>query len=318
VEDRELKAFLQKHDLDPAAGGVHVGLGMPFREITGALKSLTGHRVNEDELNFVTLMGGPEQRLAQRRIFQRLAERWAVWWLKNRRKFTDDPAYFLVNLPQLPDLGPAGPADRQFPTGDAVKVTGNWANVILGPPQPQPYYRTFGDLDSGLGSKWSEELPPPEKATASDVSTYAKREGYDLRGIEYRPRDGSPPFYALECLELKAWQIENHRFGTVVEELKKGQQPELNRPAGELLVDRDPATGVYRPENEATFLFITREGATGVLQVTSQITDLFRPEDFGQPVAGKTNRGFYRGVQYQFHLFYQGDTQEPKPADPGR
>ena len=77
-------------------------------------------------------------------------------------------------------------------------------------------------------------------------------------------------------------------------------------------MDYDPATKTYHPENEATFLFVTREGATGILQVTGLITELFGPRTSAGRSAGKTNRGFYRGVQFQFKLLYEQTTEPIK------
>jgi hypothetical protein len=46
MDDPELLAFLQKHDLDEKEGGRLFTFGMPYREITGALHTLTGQRFN--------------------------------------------------------------------------------------------------------------------------------------------------------------------------------------------------------------------------------------------------------------------------------
>ena len=48
------------------------------------LYAITGQRFNEEELNFINLEGGPKRQL-QRRLFHRLAERWAGWWEENWR-----------------------------------------------------------------------------------------------------------------------------------------------------------------------------------------------------------------------------------------
>ena len=86
-----------------------------------------------------------------------------------------------------------------------------------------------------------------------------------------------------------------------------------------LLMDYDPITKTYHPENKATFLFVTREGTTGILQLTGLVTELHRPEDFGKPFQAeppdppgkvarlKMVRGFYRGVQIQYSFLVGGD-----------
>ena len=177
--------------------------------------------------------------------------------------------------------------------------------MIVGPPQPQDYYRTFKDLDTGREVKWPAELPAPEKAEAEAVAAWAAREGFDLQGTEYRPPGSDRSYYAIRGLGLRAWQVDNLRYGTIEEELRGGRQPELGRPAGDLMMDIDPQAESFRPENEAAFLFVTREGTTGVLQITGLVTELFGPDDFGKPAQPGALRGFYRGVQFQYRLLYE-------------
>ena len=164
MDDPELLAFLRKHDLDKDDRFDGFGLGRPYREITGALHSITGQRFNEDELNFIHLSGTPKQRWLQRWLYHGLASRWTVWWKLNWRKFTDDPAYSKISLPQLPDAPTVAAisAEQPFPTGEKVHATGRHGNVIIGPPQAQEYYRTFKDLDTGRETKW------PRGAARSD------------------------------------------------------------------------------------------------------------------------------------------------------
>lgn len=305
VDDADLLAFMQRYDLDPGDTGQDFILGRPFREITGALHAITGQKFNEGELTFVTLAGGSPQRRIQRQHFQQLAERWATWWIKNRRRFTDDPAYDTVKLSGL--LETAGrdiAAAQPFPTGAKVQAASE-VKVLIGPPQPIRETRTFMDLDTGREIKSPDEVPTPERTKPENVAIWAAREGYDLRGIEHRPPGSDKTYYALQGLNLRLWQIDNRRYNTIEGELRGDRAPELGRPAGDLLMDFDPQTGTYHPENEATFLFVTREGATGVLQVTNLIRDLFVPSDIGQPIPKKGIRGPYLGVQFQYKLLYE-------------
>jgi len=273
MDDAELLAFLQQHDLHKGADGQNFSFGMPYREITGALHAITGQRFNEDELNFINLQGTPKQRWLQRWLFHGLAARWTVWWKQNWRKFTDDPAYSRVSLPLLPDapLVAAATAEQPFPTGGEVRVSSGWAQVIIGPPQPQEYYRTFKDLDTGRDTKWPNELPDQTKANVDDVAAFAANEGFDIRGIDYSPPGSGRSYYAIQGLGLRAWQVDNSHYDTIENALKENKLPRLDRPAN-LLMDLDPNTKTYHPENEATFLFVTREGTTGILQVTNLVT----------------------------------------------
>lgn len=321
MDDPELLAFLQKHDLDNIGRGKKFSFGRAFREVTGALRSITGQQFNEDELNFIHLSGTPKQRWIQRWLYHGLATRWAIWWKKNWKEFTDDPAYSKISLPTLPDAPAvaATSAEQPFPTGPKVKADDGFANVIMGPPQDQEYYRTFLDLDTGRETKWPGELGDPAKATGEEVARFAAKEGLDLRGIEYRPKGSDRTYFALQGLGLRAWQVENSLYDRIEGDLRAEKVPDLDHPAGDLLIDFDPATRTYHPENKATFLFVTREGTTGILQLTGLVNELHRPEDLGKPLVpdppdppGRTAplkpaRGFYRGVQIQYRYIVGGE-----------
>jgi hypothetical protein len=323
MDDPELLAFLQRHDLQKGEGGELFTFGMPYREITGALHAITGHRFHEDELNFINLDGTPKQRWLQLWLFHGLATRWAIWWKQNWQRFTDDPAYARVSLPPLPEAPPvpSASADQPFPTGDKVRASNGWANVIVGPPQAQDYYRTFKDLDTGREIKWPRELPDSSKAKADEIAAFAAREGFDLRGIEYTAPGSDRSHYAIQGFGLRAWQVDNSRYETIENDLRENKPPALDRPAGDLLMDLDPKTERHHPENQATFLFVTREGTVGILQLTGLVTEVFRGGGFGAPAG--INRpdgagaaapvlpsayGFYRGVQIQYKFLYaEGD-----------
>jgi hypothetical protein len=109
-------------------------------------------------------------------------------------------------------------------------------------------------------------------------------------------------------------------YDKIESERRAEKLPDLGRPAGELLIDYDPATKSYHPENKATFLFVTREGTTGILQLTDLVNELHRPEDFGHPRRDppdppgraarlKSTRGCYRGVQVQYKFLVEGDQE---------
>jgi hypothetical protein len=336
VPDPELLAFMQKHDISSEPGMPVFAFGRPYREIAGALHSLTGQRFNEVDVGYVGLVGSPKQRWLQRRVLHENAARWAVWWKKNWRRFTDDPDYAKISVPSLPDVPKVAdmPADQPFPTGNLVRATVTVANNLLGPPRPGEYYRTFKDLDTGVEIRLPEDLPDASKAKGDEIAAFAAREGYDLRGTEYTAPESGRSYYAIQGLGLRAWQIDNIRFDTIEQDLRGGKPPKLDRPARDLLMDVDRKTGAYHPENKATFLFVTRDGSTGVLQVTGLVTDLFRPDDLGKPARRddmrpdppegpgkpaqlKSIRGFFRGVQYSCKFVYseQGDPDRRRAGE---
>ncbi len=321
MDDPELLAFLRKHDLSKDDKRNGFGFGRAYREITGALHAITGQRFNEDELNFIFLSGTPKQRWLQRWLYHGLAARWAIWWKLNWRKFTDDPAYSKISVPSLPDAPPVAAisAEQPFPMGAKVRNAPGGGNVIVGPPQAQEYYRVFKDLDTGRAIKWPEELPDPAKAMGDEIMTFAAKEGFDLRGTEYKPLGSDRSYYVLQGLGLRAWQVDNGLYDKIESDLRAEKIPNLDRPASELLIDYDPVTKTYHPENKATFLFVTRDGTTGILQLTGLVNELLRPEDLGQPhrpdppdppgrtAPLKSARGFYRGVQIQYKFLIEGD-----------
>ena len=124
--------------------------------------------------------------------------------------------------------------------------------------------------------------------------------------MDYTPSGSGRSYYAIQGLGLRAWQVDNRCYDTIEDDLKKHKLPPLDRPT-DLLMDLDPKTRTYYPENEATFLFVTREGTTGILQVTNLVTELLRPDDFGKPVQRKLPRGFFRGVKFQYRFIIEGE-----------
>ena len=233
VRDAELLAFMQKHDISSEPGMPVFAFGRPYREIAGALHSLTGQRFNEVDVGYVGLVGSPKQRWLQRRVLHENATRWAVWWKKNWRRFTDDPDYAKVSVAPLPEVPKVAemPSDQPFPTGNLVRATTTVANNLLGPPQPGEYYRTFKDLDTGVEIRWPEDLPDASKVKGDEIAAFAAREGYDLRGTEYTAPESGRSYYAIQGLGLRAWQIDNIRFDTIEQDLQRRQAAEA-RPAG--------------------------------------------------------------------------------------
>ena len=104
----------------------------------------------------------------------------------NWQKFTKDAGLRQGEPPPIPDA--ASPPRRRSAVSDGPKVKASqpWSGVILGPPQPLDYYATFEDLDSGRMLKWPS-TGVPERRRPMPSRAWAAEEGYDLRGIEYKP-----------------------------------------------------------------------------------------------------------------------------------
>ncbi len=89
---------------------------------------------------------------------------------------------------QPPDVARTAPpvasisAVQPFLTGDQVRIASGWANIVLGPPQPREYYRTFKDLDTGREIPWPKDLPDRSEAKGDEIAAFAAKEGFDLMG----------------------------------------------------------------------------------------------------------------------------------------
>jgi hypothetical protein len=141
------------------------------------------------------------------------------------------------------------------------------------------------------------------------------------RARGYTPLGSDRSYDVLRGLELRAWQVDNGLYDKIESDLRAEKIPNLDRRASELLIDYDPVTKTYHPENRATFLFVTRDGTTGILQLTGLVNELYRPEDIGQPhrpdppdptgrtAPLKSARGIYRGVQFQYKFLVEGDPE---------
>lgn len=325
IEDKELLAFMRRHDTDNREGQTPdnpgIAFGSPRTEVFSTLERLTGQCFQYEEICFVQLVGTAKQRAVERRLFHDEARRWATWWEANWKKFTKDPAYANVNLaPMDPaDLAllarPSEPA-RRFPKSrhvcmwpdpvDGVEQMGQIVFFFSGPLEKKIKGRMqCADLDTGRVPHWPDKLPPPEKLEASHetvLAAWAEREGVDLVGIEYRQPGSERTFRVVKPLGMKVWQIDNARWETIRDELASGKPLAWGRRADDLLLSYDTKARRYLPEEPATFLFITREGARGVLQVNNgNLTMLFasmnaqrdRVKDFPSVDSGVEYRLFY-------------------------
>jgi len=86
-----LHRFIRKHQIDPSEPDLT--LGRPVREITVALEKLTGHSeghkhfYNYDEKGnrVYVYLDTPENRARTRKMHQAVAQRWRLWWEKNKQ-----------------------------------------------------------------------------------------------------------------------------------------------------------------------------------------------------------------------------------------
>ncbi len=305
IADPALLAFMQRHDLSTDDAETF-DYNRAFTEVTGALEQITGTELNEHELHWVDLGETEQQRVIQRELFHRLAARWSAWWAGNWRRLNVDEQYAEVNLPLLAegDLTRAGPG-TSLPVGPKLSLTDWHENWIIQSAQ-ESRKRCFVDLDTLREAGWPTELPPAaEIGVSSDRALrWARKQGFDLLGITYKPRGYDAPLYCLLPLDLKAWEI------TPEEQidLPRAMRGEIPYPLGKPVDRLVPRKEVYKGPNRSNlggtaFLFLTREGTAGLLRMTAQVTDtnveigkLWSPDDQFSPV------GFYTGAKVGFSI----------------
>jgi beta-lactamase regulating signal transducer with metallopeptidase domain len=284
VEDPELMAFMQQHDLGDDK--IHFGYGRPMREVFGALKKLTGHDIPMD-FNYVSLSEDPNRSRLQREIFMQYAMQWQAWWEEHARDLVQDEAYRHVNLAAQAESPPL-PKRALGPTS---RVSGGWSGSVLSPPSVEgPYVDHLLDLDTGRQPFWPTDIPrTKEGIDSAKFREWAIVQGVDLVCVDTGARDGSPR-YVLKAIGLELVEIGPQDARNLERRIRTGSLPE-GRPAGELLVSADGDGKDVRP----AFLYTTREGNRGMIRVTDQVTEA--RDITGSPVTVK-GVGFHVGVRF--------------------
>jgi hypothetical protein len=301
AEDKEILAFMQKHDLneDDREG---YGYGRPVREIGGALTKLTGATHGEQELYSVFLKGALPQQLAQRRLYYRCAERWTAWWEANWKKHIEDEAYAKVDLPPGDDA-----PSVTFPHGADYRLGSGSSGNIAESEFAEKTWCLFYDLDTGR----QVSLPPrfkamPDGAPRLDaIHDWAAAEGFDLMGTELTPSGQAKRHYAIRALGLTAWEIADERWDEFATEVQSGETMKLGRSASGLLLHFDEKRKGFDPSATASFLFATREGAFGILRIGVEVHDNDMRDRIGKPAMGDPTLdpvGFHKGRRFSYRL----------------
>lgn len=311
VDDPELMEFMKKHDTDEDDRSPdHFSFCRPVREISCALRKLTGQQLGEDELNFVFLDGSDRQQRMQRQLYQRVAQRWTEWWEANWKEQVKDEVFSKVNLHIRKDLE----NKIAFPHGSTTKFTEGCRGMILQSVRAPdveaigPFgTRVFLDLDTNRLTGLPERLRAPqgEPERMDEISAWAAREGFDVMATEYTVPGEDKPHYVLRSLGLTAWQIKTELWEKIAEELTKPEPPTLGTPAAGLLAHFDEKKGQYDPKEFATFLFVTREGGYGAMfvgaEVTSTAVDYSKPSPISEDFE-RSSVGVGRGRKLSYRL----------------
>jgi hypothetical protein len=302
ADDKEILAFMQKHDLDDSNRDNQYGYGRPVREIGGALQKLTGTKQNEEELYHVFLEGNLPQQLAQRKLFYRCAERWTAWWEENWKKHVEDEAYAKVDLP---------PGDDEpsvvFPHGPDYRLGSSASGHIAESDRADKTYCVFYDLDTGRMISTPKQFrdAPDDVARLDAIQDWAAAEGFDLMGTEFTPPGEVKSRFVIRALGLNAWQVADARWESFEKEIQESEPVKLGRPASGLLLNYDAKTKQFDAAKPAIFLFATREGAFGILRVGVEVLDTDMKDRIGKPVMGDPELdpvGFRKGRRYGYRL----------------
>jgi hypothetical protein len=270
ADDKDLNAFMQKHDIDEKDARGGYSFGRPVREIGGALQKLTGVKQGEEELYLVFLGGSEMQQYAQRSLYQRCASRWAEWWEAKWKSLVQDPQYAKVNLKVGADEPPVN-----FPHGPGFRL-GEPMNGHIAESEADPKAKfVFLDIDTGRMAPLPEDLRAIADVShrMDEIQAWAANEGFDLMGTEYVHEGEQKSNYFIRALGLTAWEIDTGRWKTLEQEITLPSAPKMGRPAGGLLVHFDVDRKQFDEKAPATFLFQTREGAHGVMFVGVEVHD---------------------------------------------
>lgn len=290
VDDAELMAFMQQHDLEPGKGS-HFDLGRPMREVFGALEKLTKHNIDWRPLNF--LLGGedPNRKRMLWAIAQAHAVLWQNWWEAHWQEFTKDEAYHLVNLREIPVIETS--AKKEL--GTTSRIGGGSSGSVVSPAdETNPYATRLLDLDTGLSPAWPSNVPATEEGARSpELLAWAREHGVDLTCV-IRTSSSGKPEYVLRPIDLQVVRISPQDARNLEKRMKLGEVPK-GTPAGEFL-GLDDATADGKP----SFLYVTKEGSHGMIEITDLIT---RTQDLTGTPSGMAPRGtgFHRGVQFDHH-----------------
>jgi hypothetical protein len=308
--DKDLFAFMQKHDLDEKDNDRHYGFGRPVREIGGALQKLTGAKHDEEQIYGVFLQGGPHQQQMQKLLYRRCADRWAAWWEGNWQQHVSDKKYALVGLPNS-DLV----TGQQFPQGPTVKMGGHSSgHTAEADGDPTARYEVFYDLDTGRRMAFPEELASlqDDPHRLDKIQAWAAREGFDLMGTYYQTAGDKQPRHAIRGLGLTAWEINVKRYQAIDTEITKNEPLPMGQPAGGLLLHYDEKRGEYDAVTPAAFLFVTREGTYGALLVGVEVLDT--NVKLGVPVEGEQALnpvGFHKGRRFSVKIVEPAEEAKP-------
>ncbi|QEH34565.1 ECF RNA polymerase sigma factor SigE [Aquisphaera giovannonii] len=264
ILDPELLTFMKTHQDYKSDKADYVSCGRPVNEILTALERITGHAEFLDstgkDVRDIFLDGTPEQQASQRTSFDQCRQRWEAWWMAHRGEFVTPEELRSVELPgrkedlvEIAGLHRYGPL---FPTGPDVRL----GPVRMLRLSPVEYADAKSQIDFDTGRTFAV-YEGMKAANRDDPKAFILRSIAEDRrhGIDARCQGLN-----IEGFDLHPWQVDNGRWGTIEEEIRRG---------GPLPLGREARSTLTASGGTATFLFTTREGGRGIVQVFSKDQD---------------------------------------------
>jgi hypothetical protein len=274
VYDRELHAFMVKHDKDDEEREYpRFSYGRAVNEITEALEKITGHSEGDGHRRGAR-SDDAEQIKAVRDKRLQAAKRWEDWWSGNWQELLTKEQLDSVAIgPRQGDpveaagiarYGPPIPTGKEFKLGPVIEM--------LVPPYHLDLWdnKAYLDLDTGrLLTKFEGGRP----AGDSVVSRWYEQAGVDAHAVHWSNRDRNESGYRLKGLDTYVWQIDNSRWETIEAQIRSDKPLGLGPPSRKPDFFPRNQTGNWPgydlSDIPATFLFNTREGGAGILQIVA-------------------------------------------------
>ncbi|MGB7342718.1 MAG: carboxypeptidase-like regulatory domain-containing protein [Pirellulaceae bacterium] len=307
-DNGKLAAFAQKFDLETPDKGNEYDLGRPIREVFGAIHELTAHDFDDSQVYGIRPTGTSAQQELKRELMERHAMKWATWWEANAVNLDVSKQWRVVDLPR------AKPAEIvPVQLGIDYETTATSGNAMLEPVQAGKTYTSFVDLDTGrkcnLPQRWQamekQDLPLDE------IATWARNEGFDLMGTEYKLDDGKS-CRAIRLLGARAIQLPADHWKKRFERIRLEDLAERGQPIhGDYLFRYDD--GEVNHLGHAPFFIVTAEESPVLFFLGIEVNDdSLKP---GRPIQGDSELdpvAFRKGRRYGMSLFKPMETPKEK------
>ena len=150
--------------------------------------------------------GNANQERQKRKLFDRTASQWALWWEQHWAEHVQDVTYSHVNLlvARIDDHAVTGlQPGKHFKTGPGS--SGYVVQSVFDPAANVVFHDLDTGRNAGLPQKWrnTKRIEPQ----LDEIVAWAAGEGFDIMETEYvSPRDRQRSF-AIRPIGLRAWEL---------------------------------------------------------------------------------------------------------------